>query len=170
MCLFPGCHKSVCRLVRICVIARYLNRYALNYMKKCQKSNFKIPCKQRFFSCMAFSIYQVVRVACQSRSWFKKQSRRCQSRSWFKKQTNYASDKQRERLRKCQKPCKRKTPARRVTLRWKSNLVLFSLFFLLLLLPDNVVHTKAAMVVQIDLQDSLQTMLEGSFKSGKVWI
>lgn len=31
---------------------------------------------------------------------------------------------------------------------------------------DNVVHTKAALVVQIDLQDSLQTMLEGSFKSG----
>ena len=36
--------------------------------------SFKIelaaPCEQRFLSCMAFSVYEVVGVACQSRSWF----------------------------------------------------------------------------------------------------
>ena len=143
--MFSGCHKSVCRLVRICVITSYLDRYALNYVKKCQKSNIKILCKQRFFSC---SIYQVVCHACQSRSWFIKQPT-----TSLRVADGFVNAKSRD------------TSARRVTLRWKSNLVLFS-FFLLLLLPDNVVHTKAAIVVQIDLQDSLQTMLEGSFKSG----
>ena len=29
-----------------------------------------VPCEQRFLSCMAFSVYEVVRVACQSRGWF----------------------------------------------------------------------------------------------------
>ena len=31
---------------------------------------FSVPCEQRFLSCMAFSVYEVIRVACQSRSWF----------------------------------------------------------------------------------------------------
>ena len=29
-----------------------------------------LPCEQRFLSCMAFSIYKVVNMACQSCSWF----------------------------------------------------------------------------------------------------
>ena len=31
---------------------------------------FSVPCERRFLSCMAFSVYEVIRVACQSRSWF----------------------------------------------------------------------------------------------------
>ena len=31
-------------------------------------SSIKLPCEQRSLSCMAFSVYEVVRVACQSRS------------------------------------------------------------------------------------------------------
>ena len=49
-----------------------------------------VPCQQRFLSCMAFSVYEVV--ACQSRSWFVYTPRR--------KQTSYATDKRRERFRK----------------------------------------------------------------------
>ena len=30
----------------------------------------ELPCKQRSLSSMAFSVYEVVRVACPSRSWF----------------------------------------------------------------------------------------------------
>ena len=33
-----------------------------------------VPCEQRFFSCMALSVYEVIRVACLSC---------CLSRSWF---------------------------------------------------------------------------------------
>ena len=44
-----------------------------------------LPCEQRFLSCMAFSVYEVVRVGCQSRNI---------------KQTNYATDKRGETLRK----------------------------------------------------------------------
>lgn len=33
---------------------------------------------------------------------------------------------------------------------------------------DSKVHTNATILIQIDVQDSLQTMLEGSYKSGKV--
>ena len=29
-----------------------------------------LPCEQRFLSCMAFSVYEVICVACVSRSWF----------------------------------------------------------------------------------------------------
>ena len=29
-----------------------------------------LPCEKRFFSCMAFSVYEVIRVACLSRGWF----------------------------------------------------------------------------------------------------
>ena len=28
------------------------------------------PCEQRFLYCMAFIVYEVIRVACLSRSWF----------------------------------------------------------------------------------------------------
>ena len=34
-----------------------------------QKAIF-LPCEQRFLSCMAFSVYEVVSFACVSRSWF----------------------------------------------------------------------------------------------------
>ena len=30
----------------------------------------RVPCEQKFLSCMAFSVYEVDRVACLSRSWF----------------------------------------------------------------------------------------------------
>ena len=30
----------------------------------------RVPCEQKFLSCMAFSVYEVVRVACLPRSWF----------------------------------------------------------------------------------------------------
>ena len=36
-----------------------------------------------------------------------------------------------------------------------------------LFVPDSSVHTNAAILIQIDVRDSLQTMLEGSYKSGK---
>ena len=29
-----------------------------------------LPCEQRFLSCMAFSVHEVICVACVSRSWF----------------------------------------------------------------------------------------------------
>ena len=44
---------------------------------------FVLACEQRFRSCMAFSIYEVVRFACQ-----------------YSVPINYATDKRRERLRK----------------------------------------------------------------------
>ena len=50
-----------------------------------------VPCEQRFLSCMAFTVYEIVRVACQSRSWFV-YAAGC-------KQTNYATDKRRLRKR-----------------------------------------------------------------------
>ena len=46
-----------------------------------------VPCQQRFLSCMAFSVYEVV--ACQSRIWFVYITG-C-------KQTNHATPKRRER-------------------------------------------------------------------------
>ena len=57
--------------------------------------SFKIelaaPCEQRFLSCMAFSVYEVVRVACQSRSCFV---------LYAPKPTTRLLNKRRERLRK----------------------------------------------------------------------
>ena len=44
---------------------------------------------------MAFSIYEVIRVTCQSRSWFVYIPREI-----GRKQTNYPTDKPRKRLRK----------------------------------------------------------------------
>ena len=35
-----------------------------------RKWPFSVPCEQRFLSCMAFSVYEVIRVACPSHSWF----------------------------------------------------------------------------------------------------
>ena len=35
------------------------------------------------------------------------------------------------------------------------------------LIADSMVHTNATILVQIEVQESLQTMLEGSYKSGK---
>ena len=49
-----------------------------------------------FLSGMAYSIYEVVRVTCQSRSWFA-----YTPRETVRQQTNYETDKQRKRLRKC---------------------------------------------------------------------
>ena len=50
----------------------------------------QLPWEQRLLSCMAFSVYEVIRVACLSRNCFVDA---CE-------QTNYATDKQRERLLK----------------------------------------------------------------------
>ena len=47
------------------------------------RDHFSVRCEQRFFSCMAFSVYEVIPVSCLSRSWFLK----------GRKQTNYATDK-----------------------------------------------------------------------------
>ena len=72
-----------------------------------------LPCEQRFLSCTAFNIYEVVRVACLSRSWLRPV--RNANRWTFltgRKQTNYASDKPHERLRKRWKPCNRETSSR----------------------------------------------------------
>ena len=65
----------------------------------------------RFLSCLAFSIYEVVRVACLSCTWFAHAPflLGCIKQSY----TNYATNKPCKRLRKCQ-PCKRKTSACRV--------------------------------------------------------
>ena len=30
-----------------------------------------VPCEQRFLSCLALSVYEIVGVACQLRSWFR---------------------------------------------------------------------------------------------------
>ena len=34
------------------------------------KKKYSLPSEQIFLSCMAFSVYEIVRLACQSRSWF----------------------------------------------------------------------------------------------------
>lgn len=39
--------------------------------------------------------------------------------------------------------------------------------FIFFVFPGSLMHTNAVLLVQIDVQDSLQTMLEGSYKSGK---
>ena len=39
-------------------------------MANCGKKKYSLPSKQIFLSCMAFSVYEIVRLACQSRSWF----------------------------------------------------------------------------------------------------
>ena len=58
------------------------------------KNGISLPCEQSFLSRMAFSVYEVVRVACQSHGWF--------VYAPFLlgriKQTNYATGKPRERL------------------------------------------------------------------------
>ena len=53
----------------------------------------------RFLSCLAFSIYEVVRVACLSRTWFAHARflLGCIKQSY----TNYVTDKPCKRLRKC---------------------------------------------------------------------
>lgn len=38
----------------------------------------------------------------------------------------------------------------------------------LLVIADSMIHTNATVLVQIDVQESLQTMLEGSYKSGNL--
>ena len=57
-------------------------------MQKISKNSHKwacwqVPSEQRFFPCMAFSVYEVVRVGCLSRSWF----------VYSLWETNYATDK-----------------------------------------------------------------------------
>ena len=64
----------------------------------------RVPYEQRFLSCMAFSVYEVV--ACQSRSWFVYIT--------GSKLTSYVTEKRRERLRKRQKQCKSETSVHRV--------------------------------------------------------
>ena len=54
-----------------------------------------LPYEQRFLCFMALRVYEVVRVACLSCSWFVYPPRETGS-----KQTKYATDKPRERLRK----------------------------------------------------------------------
>ena len=54
---------------------------------------------------MAFSIYEVIRVTCQSRSWFVYIPREIE-----RKQTNYPTDKPRKRLRKMLKAMPEKNP------------------------------------------------------------
>ena len=56
-----------------------------------------LPCEKRFFSCMAFSVYEVIRVACLSRGWFVYNPCLFLTAS---NQTNYATGKPREWLRK----------------------------------------------------------------------
>ena len=51
------------------------------------------PCEKRFFSCMAFSVYEVIRVACLSRGWFVYNPCLFLPAS---NQTNYATGKPRE--------------------------------------------------------------------------
>ena len=53
----------------------WVQPYRAGFLVKGQSScldlDFQIvPWEQRFLSCMAFSVYEVVRVACLSRSWF----------------------------------------------------------------------------------------------------
>ena len=61
---------------------------------------WNIPFEQRFLSCMAFSVYEVVRVACLSRSWFVYVRNGLLQRFLTgREQTNYATDKPREWLR-----------------------------------------------------------------------
>ena len=37
--------------------------------KKAEKTSKTLLCEQRFLSCVAFSVYEVVRLVCLSRSW-----------------------------------------------------------------------------------------------------
>ena len=39
-------------------------------MANCGKKKYSLPSEQIFLSGMAFSVYEIVRLACQSRSWF----------------------------------------------------------------------------------------------------
>ena len=67
-----------------------------------------VPYEYSFLSRIAFKVYEVVRVACQSHSWFVLHP------PGLIKETDYAADKRLERLRKRYKPCKRETSTRRV--------------------------------------------------------
>ena len=62
-----------------------------------------LPCEQRFLSCMAFNVNQVIHVPYQFCSWPVLHTG-C-------KQTNYVTDKPSGQLCKRYKSCKRKTPA-----------------------------------------------------------
>ena len=64
-----------------------------------RKWPFSVPCEQRFLSCMAFSVYEVIRVACLSHSWF--------VYSTWTGTNQLRTDKPSEWLRKHLKPCKR---------------------------------------------------------------
>ena len=58
---------------------------------------FHLPCEQRFLSCLAFSIYEVVRVACPSRSWLVYVRNGLLERFLTgREQKNYATDKPRK--------------------------------------------------------------------------
>ena len=103
-------------MIHFFVLLPKASKLGMNF--KIMKFAWQLPCEQRFFPCMAFSVYEVIRVACLSRSWFLTGS----------KQTNYARDNPREWLRKRQKPCKGKTPARRVSVS-RSNCLSFRKIF-----------------------------------------
>ena len=51
-----------------------LNVHYLQYLKirifSQMREDIKLPCEQRFLSCMSFNVYEVVCVACLSHSWF----------------------------------------------------------------------------------------------------
>ena len=58
-----------------------------------------LPCEQRFLSCMPFSVYEVVRVSCLSRSQFVYAPR--ETFLTARKQTNHGTDKPHKQLRQC---------------------------------------------------------------------
>ena len=55
-------------------ISNKLNVHYLQYLKirifSQLREDKKLPCEQRFLSCMSFNVYEVVCVACLSHSWF----------------------------------------------------------------------------------------------------
>ena len=72
------------------------------------ENRFGYSLSKGFFSCMAFSIKEVVCIACQSHSWF------VLCTLMGHKQANHMKDKPLEQRCKRKKPCKRETSPHRV--------------------------------------------------------
>ena len=57
-------------MIFLFVTSVYAAYYRAYFFTMIQITNTSIRYEQRFLSCMAFSVYDIDRVACQSRSWF----------------------------------------------------------------------------------------------------
>ena len=64
--------KPLCQYFLVALFVFQHFKKGRNYCWILILANFgsEVPCARRFLCCMAFSVYEVARVACLSRSWF----------------------------------------------------------------------------------------------------